>query len=27
LEYVPPAEFEAMYDRGHGASKLEVCIT
>ena len=27
LEYVPPAEFEAMYDRGHGASKLEVCVT
>ena len=27
LGHAPPAEFEAMYDRDHGASKVEVCVT
>ena len=27
LGYVPPAEFEAMYDQTHEASEKEVCVT
>ncbi len=27
IGYVPPAEFEAMYDQTHSASQKEVCVT